>query len=127
MILAYHGHTHTEEELVQAFNTVPGLGTQPHHVVSGLQALGYHALWFERASMDRLKELLASEWPVIVFLRAQDLPYGQTGLHAVVLTGIREDRAIALDPTLDEELALDLTHFDEMWANLGRQGMVIWT
>ena len=54
MVLAYRGYTHNEEELTQAFGTGPFLGTPPEKVVAGLQNLGYHGLWFENATMDRL-------------------------------------------------------------------------
>jgi len=69
MILAYYGQEWDEETLAQTFNTIPFLGTQPDNVVSGLEKLGFHALWFENATMQRILDILAEEWPLIAFLR----------------------------------------------------------
>ena len=126
MILAYHQCEHTEDELAEAFNTIPFLGTQPDNVVAGLTALGYQALWFENATVERLLEMLAANWPVIVFVRAQDLPHGRAGLHAVVVTGIENQTVICLDPSLEEEWRPELATFIQIWGNLGYQGMVVW-
>lgn len=126
MILAYHGQAHSEAELAKAFNAIPFLGTQPGNVVSGLESLGYHALWFENGSIERLLELLSAQWPIIVFLRAQDLPHGRSGLHAIVIIGIENNLVMAHDPMLTELLQLELNIFSHLWANLGRQGMVVW-
>ena len=126
MILAYYGQEYDEETLVQTFNTIPILGTQPDDVVSGLEKLGYHALWFENATIERILEILAAKWPLIAFLRAQDLPHGRVGIHAVVIIGIENDTVICLDPTLTEPLHISLPSFVSLWANLGHQGMAIW-
>jgi ABC-type bacteriocin/lantibiotic exporter with double-glycine peptidase domain len=65
MVLAFLGHDLTEEELARAFDTVPLLGTLPDHVVSGLETMGYRSLWFENATVDRLRALLNHQWPII--------------------------------------------------------------
>lgn len=126
MILAYFGHEHDEAELALTFKTIPFLGTQPDQVVSGLETLGYHALWFENATIERMKDILAVEWPLIVFLRAQDLPHGRTRLHALVIIGIEDDAIVCLDPTLADRLKISPSSFVSLWANLNYQGMVIW-
>jgi ABC-type bacteriocin/lantibiotic exporter with double-glycine peptidase domain len=126
MVLAYHNRQHSEEELVQAFNSIPVLGTRPENVIIGLEGMGYHALWFENAMLERLLELLAYNWPIIVFLRAKDLPHGRAGLHAVVVIDINGREVVCLDPALNHELHLELPLFLNIWANLGHQGLVIW-
>ena len=126
MVLAFHGLEQTEEELAKTFKTIPFLGTQPDNVVSGLERMGYHALWFENGTIERLLELLGANWPVIAFLRAQDLPHGRTGLHAVVIVGIENNQILANDPSQPEPISLELRIFAKMWANLGHQGMVVW-
>lgn len=85
MVLAYRGRKYSEQELVQALGTVRGLGTNPESAITGLESMGYHALWFENATLERLIDLLGHDWPVIVFLRAANLPHGRAGLHAVVM------------------------------------------
>jgi ABC-type bacteriocin/lantibiotic exporter with double-glycine peptidase domain len=127
MVLAYRGREHTEQALAQAFGTVPFLGTLPENVISGIEQLGFHALWFENASLERLLNLLALDWPVIIFLRAADLPHELAGLHAVVVVGIADEQVACLDPNLDHELVLPLTTFLQIWTNLGQQGLVVWT
>ena len=126
MILAYAGQDHTEDELSNAFNTIPMWGTQPEAVISGLETLGYHGLWFENAGLERLFDLLNHGWPVIVFLRAADLPHGRAGVHAIVIIGIENNDIVYLDPTVEKELHLDIHLFLVAWANLGNQGMVAW-
>ena len=126
MILAYHQFEHEEDELAEAFKTTPFLGTQPDNVVTGLTALSYQALWFENATVERLLEMLAANWPVIAFLRAQDLPHGRAGLHAVVVIGIENQTVICLDPSLEKEWRPELSTFIQIWGNLGYQGMVVW-
>lgn len=126
MILAFHKHAHGEDELGRAFKTIPLIGTQPENVVAGLEALGYHALWFENATLERLLNLLAHRWPVIVFVRAQDLPYGRAGLHAVVIVDIDTKIVTCLDPTRNKPTHFVLSEFLKIWSNLGNQGLVIW-
>lgn len=91
-----------------------------------MEELGYHALWFENATFERLLDLLAQGWPVIVFLRATDLPHGRAGLHAVVVIGIEGEQVSCLDPNLDHELTLELFSFLKAWSSLGHQGLVVW-
>ncbi len=126
MVLAYWSKKHDEEELAQAFNTMPVWGTRPENVVAGLEEMGYHALWFENAALERLLDLLDNGWPVIVFLRAADLPHGRTGLHAVVVIGIEGEQVIYLDPNLDDEQRLELSSFMKAWSSMGHQGLAVW-
>ncbi len=126
MVLAYWGQEHSEEELAQALGTLPVWGTRPESVVAGLDKLGYHALWFERATLERLLDLLAEGWPVIVFVRAADLPHGRVGLHAVVVVRIEGGQVTCLDPTLDHELSVELSSFLKAWSSLEHQGLVVW-
>jgi ABC-type bacteriocin/lantibiotic exporter with double-glycine peptidase domain len=126
MVLVFHGRDHSEAELSKVFGTVPWLGTLPENVLSGLEQLGYHALWFENATLERLMNLSAHEWPIIAFLRAADLPHGAAGLHAVVVVEIRDGQLTCLDPNLDHELQLDFDTFFRAWSALGHQGIVLW-
>ncbi len=126
IILAYRGRQHTEAELAQVCGSVPIWGTLPAEAVDGLKRLGYQALWFENATLERLLELLRQDWPVIVFLRAADLPHGQAGLHAVVVGRIETEQVIFVDPALGVEAHLDLSSFIRAWSALGNQGMVVW-
>lgn len=126
MVLAHWGKEHSEEELAQALGTVAVWGTRPESVVAGLEGLGYHALWFENATLERLFDLLAHGWPVIAFLRAADLPHGRAGLHAVVIVGIEGERVTYLDPNLDHQFSLELSSFLKAWSSLGYQGLVVW-
>ncbi len=126
MVLAYWGKEHSEEELAQALGTVPVLGTRPESVVAGLENMGYRALWFENATLERLLDLLVHDWPVVVFVRAADLPHGRIGLHAVVVIGIEGEHVTCLDPSLDREFSFELSSFLRAWSNLRRQGLIVW-
>ncbi len=126
MLLAHRGKAHAEDELAAVFGTVPVWGTRPEAVVSGLESLGYHGLWFENAGLGRLLDLLEHDWPVITFLRAADLPHGRSGLHAVVVIGIEDDAIVYLDSTVEKELRLGVSSFMDAWSGLGNQGIVVW-
>lgn len=126
MVLAYRGRDHSEQELAEALGTVRSLGTNPESAIKGLESLGYHALWFENATRERLADLLSQNWPVIVFVRASDLPHGRAGLHAMVLVNIGDGQVTCLDPSLDQPLILKLSVFLGAWKVLGNQGLVIW-
>jgi ABC-type bacteriocin/lantibiotic exporter with double-glycine peptidase domain len=126
MILAYHGEQYSEEELVKEFYIVPGMGTAPESVVTGLENFGYHALWFANASLERLIDLLAYDWPVIVFVRAMDLPHGRSGYHSLVVVGIEDEQVICLDPSLSQESRFELAEFVQLWNRLKSQGIVLW-
>lgn len=87
---------------------------------------GYRVRWFEGATLERLEQLHANNFPVIAFLRAVDLPHGTGGLHGVVTVDLDEQSVICLDPGLEQELKLDLAMFLGIWSRLNNQGMVIW-
>ena len=126
MILAFRGQYHSEAELAQAFNTIPLLGTLPEHVVSSLEGMGYHALWFENATVDRLRALLDHGWPIIALLRAVDLPQGTAGLHAVVVIGVASVEITFLDPTQSCPTTMEEFDFVQAWSKLDHQGIVVW-
>ncbi|MDM8530706.1 C39 family peptidase [Anaerolineales bacterium HSG25] len=126
IVLAYRGKHHSETELAKICRTVPVWGTSPAMAVDGLEEFGYRALWFENATLERLFDLLAQDWPVIVFLRATDIPHGRAGLHAVVVSEWVSGEFLYVDPAQGEEKSLPLDDFIRAWATLGNQGMVVW-
>lgn len=109
MVLAYKGKDHSEDELMFAFRTISWAGTLAENAVSGLEQMGYQALWFHNANLDKLFALLAYGWPVIVLVYASDLPHGKEGVHSIVVIGIEDDQVICLDPMLTHELILPLS------------------
>jgi ABC-type bacteriocin/lantibiotic exporter with double-glycine peptidase domain len=126
IVLAYRDQEYTEEELARVCGSVPVWGTLPAEAIDGLESLGYRALWFEDASLERLLELLNQDWPVIVFLRAADLPHGQAGLHTIVVSGLEAGYVVGIDPALGDEIQIELNDFIYAWSALGNQGMVVW-
>jgi len=126
MVLAHQGYTYTEAELATLLQTIPLIGTAPEQAKAGLEFVGYQVLWFENARVEKLSQLIANNWPVILFFQAKDLPYGHSGLHAVVLIQIIKRSIVFLDPMLKAESRLSLATFQRIWSNLDCQGMVIW-
>lgn len=126
MILAHLGVDYSESLLVKQFRTNRLLGTSPTNAVNGVESLGHHALWFENATIDRLHTFLDSNWPVIIFLQASDLPHGKRGVHALVLVAATTAHLTFLDPTLDIPFTLTLSSFEQAWYAMDNQGMVIW-
>lgn len=126
MVLAYRGRLIEEAAIAAACGTVSLRGTQPERAVEGVQQLGYHALWFENADLSRMQDLIEHDWPVIVFLRAPDLPNGGHGLHGVIVIGIENDTVIVLDPQSVRRYSMTGNQFLSAWKALDAQGMVIW-
>jgi len=126
MVLAYRGRLIEEAEIAAACGTVPFRGTRPEKAVEGVQQLGHHTLWFENADLSRLQDLIAHDWPVIVFLRARDLPAKGHGLHGVVVIGVENDTVIVADPQSNRRYLLAHQKFLSAWQALDAQGMVIW-
>jgi ABC-type bacteriocin/lantibiotic exporter with double-glycine peptidase domain len=126
MVLAYRGQLIEEADVAAACRTTPLRGTLPERAVEGVQQLGYHALWFENADMARLQDLINHDWPVIVFLRARDLPGGGTGLHGVVVIDVAQKGVTVLDPQAGKRYMLGRGPFLSAWRALDAQGMVIW-
>ena len=102
------------------------MGTQPEAVEDGLKLLGYNCRWFEGATIAKLRELLANDWPVIIFVYAADLHHSGSGLHAVVLIELGALTATLLDPAQNRVTKIDLKTLETIWTNFGNQGMVIW-
>ncbi|MBX3052142.1 MAG: C39 family peptidase [Caldilineaceae bacterium] len=127
VVLGYLGKNHSEAELAFAFRTVHWAGTLAENAIDGLEQMGYEVFWFHNADLTKLRLLLSQGWPVIVLLYASDLPHGREGIHAIVVIGIENDQVICLDPSLPNELILDLRQFAAIWAGLDNQGIVIWT
>lgn len=73
MVLAYRGKRHIERQIAIACQTLPPLGTQPEAVEDGLKLLGYNCRWFEGVTIEKLRELLSNDWPIIIFVYAVDL------------------------------------------------------
>jgi ABC-type bacteriocin/lantibiotic exporter with double-glycine peptidase domain len=126
MVLAYQGQHHDELELAEVLETIPVFGTPTDKVEPALRQLGYRSRWFENATTTKMQEVLAQSWPVIIFVFASDLPHGNSGLHALVLIELTAQRAVFLDPSLDDELTLKTSFFQRVWSRLNNQGMVVW-
>ncbi len=126
MVLAYRGALLSENEITDVCGTVPWRGTPPEKALEGIEKLGFRALWFENADLQRLVDLTDEKWPVIVFLRSSDLPYGKYGLHAAVVVGFKDGQVVMADPVLGALTQLATSHFARAWTALGAQGMVIW-
>jgi len=126
MVLAYRGRLIEEAEIAAACSTTPFRGTQPERAVEGVQRLGHHALWFENADLSRLQDLIEHDWPVIVFLRARDLPGGGRGLHGVVVVGLGDEGATVVDPQSNSRYTVARKSFLSAWQALDAQGMVVW-
>jgi len=61
------------------------------------------------------------------FLFAGNLPYGRSGLHAIVISKIKKGNILYIDPSLAKEVTLDLNVFLKALGGLDNQGIVIWT
>lgn len=126
MVLAYWGHNYSEAELSAALKTVPGLGTPFDEITPGLQQLGLRAMLFENADIKRLRRLIESNWPIIIFLDVSDIVPGKRGFHAVVVIGASEKQIFCLDPEQDIPTQLTVNQFERMWARMHNLGLVIW-
>lgn len=125
VVLQFYGTDIPEQAIQRACSTTPG-GTLPHQALAGIQELGWEATLISAGSINFLFRCISHGHPVIVFLEVSDLPYGETGAHAVVVCGFENGEIIYMDPSLGCEVTLDLGTFLHAWARMDNQGILIW-
>jgi ABC-type bacteriocin/lantibiotic exporter with double-glycine peptidase domain len=118
-----------EQPLLQAdvatWLGVTGVGA-PASRIKRLEARGFEVV-DRTGSLAELGSWLAQGTPCILFVRTGELPYWDVDTaHAVVLTGLTDERAFLLDPAVGEapvevspdDLLLAWSYFDYTYAVL---------
>ena len=82
--------------------------TDPKQMEIALNKCGLKSI-SERGTLDRLKEVISKDKPVIVLLRS-----GQYTWHYVVVSGYDKNNIIIIDP-IDGEIKLDIIKFEQAW------------
>ena len=77
------------------------------------------------ATFEMLSEWLQHGVPMIVGIAADDLAYGVTGGHAVVVCGIEQGQVIVVDPAIGAERRLELETFLRAWRRRNNRGLVV--
>lgn len=118
MVLAYYGHTHSEDELRQLLGTGPR-GT-PARNIRHVAALGFD-VEVRFSTLAELATALLAGTPPIVYLDTGSLDYWSVHCpHVAVLVGV-ETAAVSLnDPFFDSSpQRTSLTGFQQAWAANG--------
>lgn len=97
----------------------------PHQALAGIQELGWEATLISDGSINFLLKCLSDGHPIIVFLEVSELPYGVAGAHGVVVCGFEDGEIIYMDPSLGQEVGLDLATFLRAWGRMNNQGILI--
>ena len=123
-VLAALGAHYSEDDLAPACNTDPS-GATLSDAASAVRSLGFNALFLPEATFEMLSEWLQQGVPMIVGIAVDDLAYGVTGGHAVVVCGIEQGQIIVIDPAIGAERRLELEKFLRAWRRRNNRGLVV--
>jgi len=125
IVLHYFGVDMSEESLAETCQTNRE-GTSIEMAAQAMRLQNFEALELNDTDLFTLVEHIVKSQPVIVALDVGLLPYGETGMHAVVICGFANNEVQYIDPALGQEISLDLLTFFKAWDSLGRSGLVIY-
>ena len=123
-VLAAFGAHYSEDDLARACHTDP-FGATLSDAASAVRSLGFNALFLPEATFEMLSEWLQQGVPMIVGIAVDDLAYGVTGGHAVVVCGIEQDQVIVIAPAIGAERRLELEKFLRAWRRRNNRGLVV--
>jgi len=124
IVLRHFGVDFSEELIAQVCNTSER-GTNIEEVAYGISGLGFKSFHFEEYGLPQLADYLDKNIPIIVALDVALLPYGDTGLHAVVVNELEGNEVAFVDPALGMNMSLPLFTFFKAWDSRGRCGLII--
>jgi predicted double-glycine peptidase len=124
VVLAALGADYSEDDLACACNTDPS-GATLSDAATAARSLGFNALFLREATFEMLDGWLQRGVPMIVGLAADDLAYGATGGHAVVVCGIERGEVVFVDPAIGAEGRLELETFLRAWRRRHNRGLIV--
>jgi ABC-type bacteriocin/lantibiotic exporter with double-glycine peptidase domain len=124
IIMNYFGNEKPEHEIATACLTTKA-GTRLRDAVKAIRSFGYEVSQIQDGSLDELFQSILGKEPVIVFLGAEHLSYGNFGSHAVVVIGFEGKNAIVIEPAFGKEMRIDMLEFINAWQSRGKKGIII--
>ncbi len=117
MVLAYLGDERDEESIARLLEA-EWYGV-PASRITRLSAWGYRVT-YEQSTLEQLRQLVAQQIPVTIFLRTGVLPgWAEDVAHAVVLVGLTDDLAYIHDPIGDTgPTSIDLNTLLLAWSDM---------
>jgi hypothetical protein len=85
----------------------------------------FDALFTAGTTFESLQGWLDQDVPMIVSVAADELAYGATGGHAIIVCGVEQGEVITIDPAIGDERRLALDTFLRAWRRRGNRGLVV--
>ena len=125
IVLHHFGIDLPEETLAEICKTTEE-GTSLKEAAKALRSRGFEVIELKEADLFELFDHITRGNPIIVAVEVQQLPYGETGGHAVVICGFEKNEVQYIEPALGKEMSLDLLTFFKAWDALSRSGLIIY-
>lgn len=119
IVLAYYGQAHDQERLAALLKVEPYLGAPARNVRR--LASSTISVTFEEGTLEKLRQWLNADVPVIAFIQAGELSHWRSEFfqHTVVIVDIDETTICMLDPELTlEPIAAPIDEFMLAWGEL---------
>lgn len=113
-VLSALGSDYPEDELARACHT-EATGATLRDASTAARSLGFTALYMPEATFDVLTGWLEQGVPIIVGVAADELAYGASGGHAMVVCGMEEGEVVTVDPAIGGQRRLALDAFLRAW------------
>jgi len=108
-VMDYYGVTKSQKEIANLACASKKNGSEPWDLLHAAFVCGFSGEYIIGCSMDRLKELLFKEIPVIVDYRRK------WGGHYSVVVGFREGEIFLADPSVAEVISMKEEDFEKAW------------
>jgi len=114
-----------EKELRKLFKTSTEGGTNWLDVINGMKELGIEFVYMKNQSLDKLKELIKRNIPVVVSVDTRKLGDFGHRQHTIVVIDVSENNIEVNDPEKGPNTQLLTNEFLEAWKNrLYRMGYI---
>lgn len=125
MLLGYYKIGVEERELRKLFKTTIQGGTSWPDVVKGVKEFNIDFIYSKNQDLNKLKELIENEIPVIVSVDTRKLGDFRHRQHTVVVIDIKENYVTVHDPEKGPNLQIGINEFIEAWKDrLNRVGYI---
>jgi len=132
MVLAYHGHSVSEEWLIKRVGATPENGSSPAQITNYLKSARHSHKQQSRMTLSLLGSYLERGWPVIVAYQAWPYRPSETDLgaswdngHYSVCVGIVGSRVCLVDPSSARARRfLDADKFIASWRDIENSGRI---
>ncbi len=125
IVLDFFGIKMPEAVLARACKTNHE-GTQFKDAALAMRLQDLAVVELREADLFELVDHIKHGRPIIAAINIEQIPYGGTGTHAVVVYEFEKNQVKYIDPALGKSIALDLISFFKAWDSYGCSGLVIY-